>query len=123
MFYTNPQPNAYNREIYWPRGKVLGGLFPLFAFITDHDINSGTGSSAINGLYMTRPGKEEINAWQDMLDDMDGNENWSWDSFYAAMKKSETFSPPTDAVAKEAGITWNSSTHGTDGPIHMSYPG
>ncbi|KAJ5771124.1 uncharacterized protein N7511_003175 [Penicillium nucicola] len=105
MFYTNPQPNAYNREIYWPRGKTLGG------------------SSAINGLYMTRPGKEEINAWQDMLGDMDGNENWSWDSFYAAMKKSETFSPPTDDVVKEAGITWNASTHGTDGPIHMSYPG
>ncbi|KAJ5301571.1 hypothetical protein N7508_006434 [Penicillium antarcticum] len=105
MFYTHPQPNAYNREIYWPRGKTLGG------------------SSAINGLYMTRPGKEEINAWQDMLDDMDGNENWSWDSFYTAMKKSETFSTPTDDVVKEAGITWNASTHGADGPIHMSYPG
>ncbi|OGE56648.1 hypothetical protein PENARI_c003G02215 [Penicillium arizonense] len=105
MFYTNPQPNAYNREIYWPRGKVLGG------------------SSAINGLYMTRPGKEEINAWKDMLGDMAGAENWSWDSFYAAMKKSETFVPPTDDVAKEAGITWNASTHGTDGPIRMGYPG
>lgn len=24
-YYTVPQPNAKNREIYWPRGKVLGG--------------------------------------------------------------------------------------------------
>ena len=25
-FYTTPQPNVNDREIYWPRGKVLGGL-------------------------------------------------------------------------------------------------
>ena len=121
MFYTNPQPNAYNREIYWPRGKVLGGMFILLHH--SQMLTLDTGSSAINGLYMTRPGKEEINAWEDMLGDMAGAENWSWESFYAAMKKSETFVPPTDDVAKEAGITWNASTHGTDGPIRMGYPG
>ncbi|KAJ5580208.1 uncharacterized protein N7459_006193 [Penicillium hispanicum] len=104
-FYTVAQPNVDNREIYWPRGKVLGG------------------SSAINGLYMTRPGEDEVNAWKDLLGDMDGADNWSWSAFYAAMKKSETFSPPTDAVKKEADITWDASTHGSDGPIHVSYPG
>lgn len=104
-FNTVPQPNANNREIFWPRGKVLGG------------------SSAINGLYLTRPGAIEINAWQDMLGDMDGAENWSWDSFYAALKKSETFSPPIDAVVQEADISWDASTRGTNGPIHASYPG
>ena len=31
-FYTEPEPGLHNRQIYWPRGKVLGG------------------SSAINGL-------------------------------------------------------------------------
>ncbi|CAG8247947.1 unnamed protein product [Penicillium salamii] len=103
-FYTAKQPNAEDREIEWPRGKVLGG------------------SSAINGLYMTRPGKDEINAWQAMLGDMDGADNWSWDSFYAALKKSETFTPPSDAIAAQGGITWNSSNHGTEGPIHASYP-
>ncbi|CAG8346443.1 unnamed protein product [Penicillium salamii] len=103
-FYTTKQPNAEDREIEWPRGKVLGG------------------SSAINGLYMTRPGKDEINAWQAMLGDMDGADNWSWDSFYAALKKSETFTPPSDAIAAQGGITWNSSNHGTEGPIHASYP-
>lgn len=82
-----------------------------------------TGSSAINGLYMTRPGKDEINAWKDLLGDMDGADNWSWDSFYAAMKKSETFTPPSDAIATEGNITWDLSTHGTQGPIHASYPG
>ncbi|KGO75825.1 Glucose-methanol-choline oxidoreductase [Penicillium italicum] len=104
-FYTVAQPNADDREINWPRGKVLGG------------------SSAINGLYMTRPGQDEINAWKDMLGDMDGADNWAWDSFYAAMKKSETFNPPTDQdVIEEAGLVWNASLHGTDGPIHTTYP-
>ncbi|KAJ5512764.1 Glucose-methanol-choline oxidoreductase [Penicillium fimorum] len=103
-FYTVAQPNADDREINWPRGKVLGG------------------SSAINGLYMTRPGEDEINAWKEMLEDMDGADNWSWDSFYAAMKKSETFTPPTDDVVDEARITWNTTHHGTDGPIHATYP-
>ncbi|KAJ5164927.1 Glucose-methanol-choline oxidoreductase [Penicillium coprophilum] len=103
-FYTVAQPNADDREINWPRGKVLGG------------------SSAINGLYMTRPGEDEINAWKDMVKDMDGADNWSWDSFYAAMKKSETFTPPTDDVVDEAGIVWNAKNHGTDGPIHTTYP-
>ncbi|OQE39988.1 hypothetical protein PENCOP_c006G00454 [Penicillium coprophilum] len=103
-FYTVAQPNADDREINWPRGKVLGG------------------SSAINGLYMTRPGEDEINAWKDMVKDMDGADSWSWDSFYAAMKKSETFTPPTDNVVDEAGIVWNATNHGTDGPIHTTYP-
>lgn len=58
-----------------------------------------------------------------MLGDMDGAENWSWESFYAAMKKSETFTPPTHDVAKEANITWDASDHGTGGPIYASYPG
>jgi choline dehydrogenase-like flavoprotein len=84
---------------------------------------SNLGSSAINGLYLTRPGEIEINAWKDMLGDMDGAENWAWDSFYAAMKKSENFTAPSESIAQEANITWNTADHGTDGPIHASYPG
>lgn len=72
---------------------------------------------------MNRPGEIEINAWQEMLGDMDGADHWSWSSFYAAMKKSETFTPPTDSVAQEAGMTWNAGSFGNNGPIHLSYPG
>ncbi|KAJ5145360.1 glucose-methanol-choline oxidoreductase [Penicillium atrosanguineum] len=104
-YYTVPQANANDREIEWPRGKTLGG------------------SSAINGLYMTRPGEYEINAWKDMLGGMDGADNWGWDSFYAAMKKSETFDAPSDDIASQADISWDASTHGSSGPIHASYPG
>ncbi|EXJ84155.1 hypothetical protein A1O3_04822 [Capronia epimyces CBS 606.96] len=104
-FYTVPQTGANNTSCEWPRGKVLGG------------------SSAINGLYMNRPGEHELNAWQDLVSDLDGADNWTWDSFYAAMKKSETFTPPVDGVVQEAAITWDASSHGSKGPIHQSYPG
>lgn len=86
-------------------------------------LTSETGSSAINGLYLTRPGEIEVNAWSGMLGGMDGAENWSWDSLYAAMKKSETFTPPSAAIAQEADITWNAASRGTSGPIQASYPG
>ncbi|KAJ6104813.1 glucose-methanol-choline oxidoreductase [Penicillium sp. IBT 18751x] len=104
-YYTVPQANANDREIEWPRGKTLGG------------------SSAINGLYMTRPGVDEINAWKDMLGDMNGANNWGWESFYAALKKSETFDAPSEEIASQADISWDMSTHGSSGPIHASYPG
>ena len=104
-FNTVTQPNVNNREIFWPRGKTLGG------------------SSAINGLYLTRPGQIEVDAWQDLLDGMDGADNWSWDALYTAMKKSEAFSPPASNITQEAGITWDSSTRGAQGAIHASYPG
>lgn len=58
-----------------------------------------------------------------MLNGMDGADNWSWDSLYAAMKKSETFVPPSGAIAQEADITWDAASRGTSGPIRASYPG
>lgn len=94
-----------NRGLPWPRGKVLGG------------------SSAINGMYHVRPAQVEVESWHDLLEGADGDDNWTWDSFYAAMKKSEIFTPPTDETAAIAGITYDSSLHGTDGMIHTSYPG
>lgn len=104
-FNTVEQPGASNRQINWPRGKTLGG------------------SAAMNGLYLLRPGALEINAWRDLLGDMDGADSWSWDSLYAAMKKTENFTAPASDIADEAGITWDASDHGTQGPIQASYPG
>ncbi|KIW76885.1 hypothetical protein Z517_09329 [Fonsecaea pedrosoi CBS 271.37] len=55
---------------------------------------------------------------------MDGADDWSWDSMFAATKKSETFRPPVDAsIEQEAAITFDLASHGNQGPIHMSYPG
>jgi len=64
-----------------------------------------------------------MNAWQSLLGDMPGASNWGWNSMLAAMKKSETFTPPTAAIAKEGGISFDASSRGTSGPLQVSYPG
>ncbi|KAH7102032.1 alcohol oxidase [Auriculariales sp. MPI-PUGE-AT-0066] len=104
-FTTVPQQNVANKAVTWPRGKGLGG------------------SAAINGAYLNRPGELEVNEWHDLVKDMDGASNWQWSTFFEAMKKSETFNPPSDDIASQAGITWDAADHGTSGPIHYSYPG
>ena len=105
QFMTVPQPNVNGTGIEWPRGKTLGG------------------SSAINGLYLTRPGEAEIEAWNGMLAGVEGQDNWTWDTMFAGMKKSQTFTAPSSEIASQAAITWDTASQGTDGPISASYPG
>ncbi|KAF4122824.1 choline dehydrogenase, partial [Geosmithia morbida] len=104
-FSTTGQAALDNRAVTWPRGKTLGG------------------SSAINGLYMTRPGTQDLDAWHELLGDMEGADAWTWSSFYQALIKSENFTGATESIASEANILWNTSDHGSTGPIHTSYPG
>ncbi|KXN90306.1 Oxygen-dependent choline dehydrogenase [Leucoagaricus sp. SymC.cos] len=104
-FRTAAQSSAGGRNVPWPRGKLLGG------------------SSAINGMYLIRPHEIEVNAWHDMISSQPDADQWTWDRLFAAMKKSEVFTPPTDDVAKTAGIQYNADSHGTTGPVHHSYPG
>lgn len=104
-YATANQSNMASRSVTWPGGKVLGG------------------SSAINGMFAVRPSQVEVEAWQSLISGQDGADNWSWDSFYAAMEKSETFTAPTSDIQATAGITYDASVHGTAGPIHYSYPG
>ena len=54
-FYTEPEHGLHNRQIYWPRGKVLGG------------------SSAINGLIYIRGQHQDYDQWAEL-----GNVGWSW---------------------------------------------
>ncbi|KAG9003645.1 hypothetical protein FRB90_011141 [Tulasnella sp. 427] len=102
---TTPQPNLKNRKISWPGGKVLGG------------------SSAMNGMYMVRPSAVELNAMEKLLGSMDGATAWGWDSMFTAMKKSETFTPPSSDIQSEGSIVSNAASHGTIGPIHTTYAG
>jgi len=52
-FYSNKQKNLFNREIYFPRGKVLGG------------------SGSINALVYSRGLKSDYTNWSK-------NKNWDW---------------------------------------------
>ena len=63
---TAPEPGMNNREIYWPRGKCLGG------------------SSSIYGLIFIRGQKEDYDQWRDL-----GNVGWGWDDVLPYFKKAE----------------------------------
>ena len=65
-FQTEPDPGVNNRQIYWPRGKTLGG------------------SSSINGLIFIRGQKEDYDTWRDL-----GNSGWGWNDVLPYFKKAE----------------------------------
>ncbi|KAI5481547.1 choline dehydrogenase [Pseudohyphozyma bogoriensis] len=102
-YNTVAQTGLNNRTIYWPRGKTLGG------------------SSAVNGLFMTRASQIEHDAWAAL--NPGSSSTWGWDGIYPYMKKSETWTDATAENVALAGMVTNASYHGTSGPIHYSYPG
>lgn len=104
QWQTVAQPGLGGRQAPWPRGKVLGG------------------SSAINGLYYVRHSEIEQNAWAS-INGESPDSTWGWDNMLRAMKKSEAFSPPTQDALDVVNIQYNADSHGTDGPIHVSWPG
>lgn len=65
-FHTDPDPNMNGRQIYWPRGKTLGG------------------SSSINGLIYIRGQREDYDAWAAA-----GNAGWSYDELLPYFIRSE----------------------------------
>lgn len=89
---------------------------------------------------MIRQSHIEQDSWAGLIDD---EANWGWDTLYPYLKKSETWTPPTDyrvsrisfcrfddvayrpffADISEAKMVLNESLHGLDGPVHYSYPG
>ncbi|GAA5936260.1 uncharacterized protein JCM15063_002761 [Sporobolomyces koalae] len=101
-YQTTNQTNLNGREIFWPRGKVLGG------------------SSAVNGLYMVRQSEIEQNSWAGLIND---TANWGWDKVYSYLKKSEKWTPPSASHVEQAHMVNDEALHGLDGPIHYSYPG
>ncbi|BGP46470.1 hypothetical protein JCM10450v2_002315 [Rhodotorula kratochvilovae] len=102
QYATEPQENLGGRSVFWPRGKILGG------------------SSAVNGLYMIRQSEIEQDSWASLNND---SSVWTWDTVYPYLKKSETWTPPSDYYVEEANMVLDESLHGLDGPVHYSYPG
>ncbi|KIY51929.1 GMC oxidoreductase [Fistulina hepatica ATCC 64428] len=106
QYSTVAQTNASDRKITWPRGKVLGG------------------SSAINGMYFVHPSSLELNEMSALMSYNydDAVDLWGWTNFYKNLVAVEAFTAPSESVAKLANISYDSSLHGTDGPIHTTYP-
>jgi len=65
-YSTVPQPELENREIYWPRGKALGG------------------SSSINAMIHVRGHPLDYDTWAER-----GNEGWRWDDVLPVFKRLE----------------------------------
>ena len=65
QFDTDREPELNNREMFWPRGKGLGG------------------SSSINGMVYIRGHAADYDSWRQQ-----GNEGWSYDEVLPYFKKS-----------------------------------
>ena len=65
-YETAPQQEMNNRQMFWPRGKTLGG------------------SSSVNAMCYIRGVKEDYDKWQAL-----GADGWDWDSVLPYFKKAE----------------------------------
>ena len=66
MYQTEPEPGLDGRQVFQPRGKVLGG------------------SSSINGLLYVRGQHEDYDRWRQR-----GNAGWGYDDVLPYFKKAE----------------------------------
>ncbi|PYH80309.1 aryl-alcohol dehydrogenase [Aspergillus uvarum CBS 121591] len=97
---TSPPQEALNgRCIAEPRGRTLGG------------------SSAINLGMAIYPSRSDIDTWEQL-----GNAGWNWESLSRYLRKSQTFTPPSDEIRDQLSLGYiDPAIQGTDGPIHVSF--
>jgi choline dehydrogenase len=72
-YRTRPEPQLDGRELYWPRGKMLGGC------------------SSINAQMYVRGNPVDYDGWADA-----GNPGWAWTDVLPYFRRSETFGRGAD---------------------------
>ncbi|WP_154222587.1 GMC family oxidoreductase [Marinicella rhabdoformis] len=82
-YETEPETHMNMRQMYWPRGKVLGG------------------SSSINAMCYCRGHRKDYDLWQDM-----GNEGWSYDEVLPYFKKAENNQRINNDIHGQDGPLW-----------------
>lgn len=82
-FFTEPMPKLKNRQMYWPRGKVLGG------------------SSSINGMIFIRGHRNDFDSWRDL-----GNPGWGYDDLLPYFRQMEHFERRRDKWRGQGGPLW-----------------
>jgi choline dehydrogenase len=95
-YRTTPQPDAADRRLHWPRGKVLGG------------------SSSLNGMIWVRGTRTDWDHWAYL-----GNAGWSWDDVLPIFKRIEDFDRGASELHGEGGIVHVISDYEA-APIHQS---
>ena len=79
-YSTEPQSELGDRELYWPRGKTLGG------------------SSSLNAMIYIRGHPYDYDTWAEL-----GNEGWGYDEMLAYFKRAEHFEPGANEYHGEGG--------------------
>lgn len=72
-FHTGKQPALNDREMYWPRGHMLGG------------------SSSMNAMMWVRGHRDDYEAWAE-----DAGPDWSHDAFVRLFRRAERWSGPAE---------------------------
>jgi len=80
-YSTEPQAHCNDRQIYWPRGKTLGG------------------SSALNGMIYVRGHASDYDTWA-----YAGNPGWAYEDVLPYFKKSEDFDRGANEFHGEGGL-------------------
>ncbi|KAJ5352450.1 CAZyme family AA3 [Penicillium brevicompactum] len=98
-FTSPPQEHLNGRCLAEPRGRTLGG------------------SSAINLGMVIYPSQIDLNSWEEL-----GNEGWNWNNLSHYLRKSQTFTPPSDEIREQLSLQYiDPAIQGSSGPLQVSF--
>ena len=96
-YYTEPEPHLDNRELFWPRGKVVGG------------------SSSVNSMIYIRGHPRDYDQWAQL-----GNPGWSFADVLPYFKRSEGHESRSGVRHGTAGpLTVSRSS--SDNPLYKAF--